>query len=205
MSTPPMAATPPGDYPVRFDVQHPEKVSRLLNNIPYLKMILALPHFIVLVLLSFVVAVIGFVAWWAILFTGKYPRGMFDFVVNMQRWSHNVNSYEYMLRDEYPPFSGEAGKYAPVTYEVDYPDSLSRLLNNIPYLKLILLIPHIIVLLFLIIGWLVVYFIAWWAILFTGTYPLGLFNYTVGVTRWGARVGVYAAMMTDKYPPFSMK
>jgi hypothetical protein len=130
---------------------------------------------------------------------------MFNFVVNVQRWIHNVNVYEVMMRDEYPPFSGESGKYPSVTYEVDYPDRLSRLLNNIPYLKLILLIPHFIVLIFLFIAWLVVYFIAWWAILFTGKYPGGMFDFSVGAFRWSSRVSAYAAMMTDKYPPFSMK
>jgi hypothetical protein len=207
MSSDAMAATPsPAPaYPVRFDVQHPEKSSRLLNNIPYLKLILAIPHIIILYILFFLVAVVGFIAWWAILFTGKYPRGMFNFAVNIQRWINNVNIYEVMMRDEYPPVSGEAGKYPPVTYEVDYPERLSRLLNNIPYLKFILLIPHFIVLILLLIVWLVVYFIAWWAILFTGTYPRGMFDFSVGVFRWSSRISAYAAMMTDAYPPFSMK
>jgi hypothetical protein len=205
MSSDAIAPRSSSHFPLRFDVQHPAKVSRLLNNIPYLKAILLIPHFIILIILALITFVIAIVAWFAILFTGKYPRGMFDFVVNVQRWSHNVNAYYYMLRDDYPPFSGESGKYAPVTYEVEYPEKLSRLLNNIPYLKAILLIPHFIVLILLIIGWFVVTVIAWFAILFTGTYPLGLFNYTVGVSRWGSRVALYYSMMTDKYPPFSMK
>ena len=206
MSSDAMAAPAPTlGYPVRFDVQYPEKLSRLLNNIPYLKFILVIPNFIVLYIMLLLAAVVGFIAWFAILFTGKYPRGMFNFVVNVQRWTHNVNIYVYMMRDEYPPFSGEAGKYPQVTYEVDYPERLSRLLNNIPYLKFILLIPHFIVLLLLVIVWAVVYFISWWAILFTGKYPRGMFDYSVGVYRWASRVAVYAAMMTDKYPPFSMK
>lgn len=208
MSSDPMASTPPApasDYPVHFDVQYPEKVSRLLNNIPYLKFILAIPHILILFVLSFLIWVIAVIAWFSILFTAKYPRGLFNFVVNVQRWGINVNTYEYMLRDEYPPFSGDAGKYPPVTYEVEYPERLSRILNNIPYLKIILLIPHLVVLIFLAIGWLVVYFIAWWAILFTGKYPRGMFDYTVGVFRWSSRVGAYAGMLTDKYPPFSLK
>jgi hypothetical protein len=204
MSTDTMAA-PDSGYPIRFDVEYPEKLSRLLNNIPYLKAILLIPHFVVLILMALVAFLFSFIAWFAILFTGKYPRGLFDFVVNVQRWGYNVNSYYSMMRDEYPPFSGDAGKYPPVTYEVDYPVKLSRLLNNIPYLKSILLIPHIVILVFLIIGYLVVVFIAWWAILFTGKYPRGLFDYAVGLSRWSARVNAYSAMLTDKYPPFSMK
>ena len=204
MSADSMAA-PSSGYPVRFDVEYPEKLSRLLNNIPYLKAILLIPHFIILILLAIIGLVVGIIAWFGILFTGNYPRGLFNFVVNLQRWGHNASVYYLMLRDEYPPFSGEAGQYSPVRYEVDYPEKLSRLLNNIPYLKSILLIPHIIVLIFLFLGYVVVNFIAWWAILFTGKYPRGLFDYTVGVFRWSARVNAYSAMLTDAYPPFSMK
>lgn len=204
MSAEAMAA-PSSGYPVRLDVEYPEKLSRLLNNIPYLKLILAIPHLIILLILGLLAGVVYIIAWFGILFSGKYPRGLFDFVVDIQRWSTNVNTYSYMMRDEYPPFSGEAGQYAPITYEVDYPERSSRLLNNIPYLKYILLIPHIVVLLFLAVGWLVVYFIAWWAILFTGTYPRGMFDYSVGVFRWASRVNAYALMLTDAYPPFSMK
>jgi hypothetical protein len=126
-------------------------------------------------------------------------------VVNVQRWSTNVNVYTSMLRDEYPPFTGKTGKYPPVTYEVDYPEHSSRLLNNIPYLKFILLIPHYLVLLFMIIAVVVVAFIAWWAILFTGKYPQGMWEFVVGVTRWSLRVGAYGSLLTDAYPPFSTK
>jgi hypothetical protein len=192
-------------YPLRLDVEYPESLSRLLNNIPYLKAILLIPHIIVLVVMSLLTTVIGFIAWWAILFTGKYPRGLFDFVVNVQRWSLNVNAYQAMMRDEYPPFSGESAGYPAVSYSVEYPERLSRLLNNIPYLKLILVIPHIVVLIFLFIGSVAVSFIAWWAILFTGKYPRGMFEYTTGVLRWSTRVSAYAGMLTDEYPPFSLK
>ena len=195
----------PDGYPLRFDVEYPERLSRLLNNIPYLKLILVIPHLIALLVMWILAGVINFFAWWAILFTGKYPRGLFDFYVNVLRWGLNVNVYQAMMRDEYPAFSGDDGRYPAVTYTVDYPERLSRLLNNIPYLKVVLLIPHFVVLIFLAIGGLVVNFIAWWAILFTGTYPRGLFDYSVGVFRWSARVSAYAAMLTDDYPPFSLR
>lgn len=205
MSVDTMTAAPSPGYPVNLDVAYPDRLSRLLNNIPYLKLILAIPHLLALLVVGLIAFVAMFIAWWGILFTGKYPRGLFNFYVNVQRWGINVNAYEYMMRDEYPPFSGEPGAYAPVTYTVDYPERSSRLLNNIPYLKYILLIPHFVVLLFLGIAWLVVYFIAWWAILFTGKYPQGMFEFSVGVFRWSSRVNAYAAMLTDVYPPFSMK
>lgn len=199
-----VAAPDPG-YPVRLEVEYPERLSRLLNNIPYLKVVLLIPHLVALLVIGIIAAVLGFIAWWAILFTAQYPRGLFEFVVSVQRWGLNVNSYYSMMRDEYPPFSGDDGRYSPVLFSVQYPDRLSRLLNNIPYLKSVLLIPHIVALIFLFIGAVVVAFIAWWAILFTGKYPRGLFDYSVGVIRWSTRVSAYSSMLTDAYPPFSLK
>jgi hypothetical protein len=144
--------------------------------------------------------VIGFIAWFAILFTKRYPRGLFDFVVNVNRWSANVGAYTGLLRDEYPPFSWEPGQYA-VTYEVDYPEELSRWLI---FVKWLLAIPHYIVLLFLFIAAAVVGFIAWFAILFTKRYPRGLFDFVVGVNRWNLRVNAYTSLLRDEYPPFSL-
>ena len=202
MTTEPMTVPPAPSYPVRLTVEYPEKLSRLLNNIPYLKLILVIPHAIILMVLGFLVYVVYVISFFAILFSGRYPRGMFDFYVNVQRWGINLNTYVFMLRDDYPPFSGEAGKYPPVTYEVDYPETSSRLLL---FVRWFLIIPHIVVLFFLILAWLVVYFISWWTILFTGSYPRGLFDFSVGVFRWTYRVNAYAYFLTDQYPPFSMK
>src|SRR3990172_2428157 len=98
-------AAPATGYPVRFDVEYPEKLSRLLNNIPYLKAILLVPHIIVLLVMWIIAGVLGFIAWWAILFTGKYPQGLFDYSVGVLRWLARVSAYSSMLTDEYPPFS----------------------------------------------------------------------------------------------------
>jgi hypothetical protein len=184
-------------YPLRFDVEYPERLSRLLI---FFKGLLAIPHLLVLYALSEVVSIMTMIAWFAILFTGRYPKGLFDFVVGVSRWSQNVAAYVLFLRDEYPPFSMEAGRY-PVTYEVEYPEKLSRLLI---FFKWLLILPNLIVLLLVFIAYSVTLIIAWFAILFSGRYPEGLFKFAVGTLRWGARVNAYVYLLRDEYPPFGM-
>ena len=184
-------------YPLRFDVEYPEKLSRLLI---FFKGLLAIPHWIILYALMAVAQAITVVAWFAILFTGRYPKGLFDFVVGIYRWQYNVGAYVLLLRDDYPPFSLSAGQY-PVTFDIEYPERLSRLLI---FVKWLLIIPNLIVLLFLVIVYGITLVIAWFAILFTARYPEGLFRFAVGVLRWGARMNAYYMLMRDDYPPFSL-
>jgi hypothetical protein len=113
----------------------------------------------------------------------------------------------FHLRDEYPPFSMDAGQYA-VDYEVAYPEQgLNRILN-FPllgiYIKMLLAIPHYIVLAFLYLLVYLLLIIATFAILFTGSFPEGMHKFVVGTLRWSQRVNVYVSSMTDKYPPFSL-
>jgi hypothetical protein len=199
------AAPPPppvsaGEYPVRFDVEYPDHLSRWKI---FLKWLFAIPHFIILSLLLIVAGVLQFIAFFAILFTKKWPRGLFDFTVQIYRWMGNVYAYAVLLmRDEYPPFSGEAGEY-PLTLEVEYREDLSRWMI---FVKWLLAIPHYIVLAFLILGASVAVFIAFFAILFTGRYPRSLFDFVVGTARWAMRVVAYERLlMTDRYPPFSLE
>jgi uncharacterized protein DUF4389 len=198
-SVPPVATAAP-DYPVRFDVEYPEQLSRWKI---FVKWILAIPHFIIVSLLQTVAGILALVAFFSILFTKKWPRGLFDFMLQIERWTMNVVAYALTLqRDEYPPFSGEPGEY-PVRLEVDYDENLSRWLI---FVKWLLIIPHLIVLVFLAIAAYVVVFIAFFAILFTGRYPRGMFDFVTGVLRWSVRVNAYAQwLMTDRYPPFSLK
>ena len=185
-------------YPLRYDVEYPEGLSRWLI---FVKWLLVIPQYIIVGALGYAVGVVTFIAFFAILFTKRYPQGMFDFVVNVNRWNANVMAYLMFFRDEYPPFSWEPGQYA-VTYEVEYPEELSRWL---PLIKWLLAIPHIIVLLFLYIGAAVALIVVWFAILFTGRYPRGLFDFIVGVHRWNYRVSAYANLLRDEYPPFSLR
>src|SRR5262245_18281021 len=112
-------AVPAADYPVRFGVEYPERLSRWKI---FLKWLFAIPQFIVLYLLGLILQAMVFIAFFAILFPKKWPRRMFDFTVQIQRWTSNVFSYVALQRDEYPPFSGYSGQY-PVTYEVEYDDN----------------------------------------------------------------------------------
>jgi hypothetical protein len=198
------------DYPVHFDVERPTSQSRL-TNFPLgigimIRYIILIPNFIVLYFLGIVALLLHFIATFAILFTGKYPAGMYNFVSGYIRWSANVTSYLTSLHDKYPPFSTDQQAGYPLTLELTYPETSSRLLN-FPLLgfviKELLLIPHLIVLVFLGLISYVVLFIAQFAILFTGAYPEGMHKFVVGVTRWGIRVQCYFLGMTDKYPPFS--
>ncbi len=185
-------------YPLRYDVEYPERLSRWKI---FVKWLLAIPHFVILYVLGAVAGVVTFIAWFAILFTGRYPKGLFNLVVGYYRWDANVTAYVLLMRDEYPPFTMEAGRY-PVTLEMDYPERLSRWLI---FVKWLFVIPSIIVFMLLWIVYGVTLIIAWFAILFTGRYPKGLFGFGVGVIRWSFRVNAYSYLMTDKYPPFSLR
>jgi hypothetical protein len=189
---------PPGTYPVFFDVEYPEELSRLSTLV---RLILAIPQLLIVYALSTVVGIVTFIAWFAILFTRRYPKGLFELVVSFNRWSANVYAYVALLRDEYPPFSTDPRRY-PVTYEVDYPEKLSRWLI---FVKWFLVLLHQFVLQFLGLFAFLAAVIAWFAILITGRFPRSLFNYVVGVMRWYLRVGAYTALLRDEFPPFSKR
>jgi len=183
-------------YPLRFDVEYPESLSRLSTAF---RLILAIPQLLIVYALGTVVGLVTFISWFAILFTKRYPKGLFDLVVSFNRWSANVYAYIALLRDEYPPFSTDPGRYA-VVYDVAYPETLNRWLI---FVKWLLVVPHQIVLgvLGLLAG--VFGMIAWFAILFTGRFPRGLFDYIAGLLRWYLRVSAYSGLLTDKFPPYS--
>ena len=136
-----------------------------------------------------------------ILVRQRYPRWWFDFQLALARFGSRVGAYVALMRDEYPSTEDEQA----VHLDLDYPDATS--LNRwLPLVKWILAIPHFIVLAFLFIGVLFAVLIAWFAILFTGHYPRALFDYVLGVGRWSLRVQAYAFfMLTDRYPPFSLR
>ena len=135
-----------------------------------------------------------------ILFRQKYPRWWFDWNLNLQRFSNRVLVYLALLDDHSPSTDEEQA----VHLDFPYPDA-HQLNRRLPLVKWFLAIPHYFVLLFLFIGALVAVIVAWFAILFTGTYPRGLFDFVVGVIRWSNRVSGYAfILITDEYPPFSL-
>jgi hypothetical protein len=185
-------------YPVRFDVQYPARLSR---GLIFVKWLLAVPHYLLLrYAFGPLQAICSGIAFFWILFTERYPRGLFDLYVNTQRWSAHVGAYIGLMRDEYPPFSWDPGMY-PLTFEIDYPERLSRWLI---FVKWLLLVPHYVVLIFLVCAAIVVTIVAWFAILFTEQFPRGMFDFIVGVDRWTYRVVAYFALLRDEYPPFSL-
>jgi len=208
-------------YPLRLTGELSPELSRGLWLVKWL---LGIPHFIVLVLLWIAFAVLSVVAFFAILFTGRYPRAIFDFNVGVLRWTWRVSFYSYnaLGTDRYPPFTLADVTDYPARLEVDYPQNLSRGLVLIKWWLLAL--PHYLVVgVFAggtwaglnaanhhsgwtsgsgLIGLLVL--IAGIALLFTRRYPKGIFDLVLGMDRWVYRVLAYAALMTDAYPPFRM-
>jgi hypothetical protein len=202
----------PSEYPVSLAVQRPDSQSRL-TNFPlfigtFIRSILLIPHFIILYLFGLLAAVVYFIATFAILFTGRYPEGLYNLIVAYTRWIAHMYGYLLHLNDKYPPFSGDASPGYPLQFSTVYPGTASRLLN-FPlfigmFIRVILLIPHIIVIYFLFLVAFIIVFIAQFAILFTGSFPAGMHGFVAGTLRWNTRISAYLYGLTDKYPPFSM-
>jgi hypothetical protein len=217
-------ATESESYPARLDIDYPEKLDRLTT---FFRLIWVIPIAIIWSLLSatssstvIVVTRTGEVVSRAtstgggiaaglfgatllmILFRQRYPRWWFDFAREFTRFGARVGAYLALLTDQYPSTVEEQA----VHLEFDYPDVKADLNRWLPLVKWFLAIPHYIVLAFLAIGAFFAIIIAWFAILFTGRYPRGLFDYVVGVGRWALRVQAYVGLLvTDRYPPFSLK
>jgi hypothetical protein len=195
-------------YPADLDVELPEQSSRLLAVLALvgIKLLLGIPHLIVLFIYGLVAGIVGWIAQWAVLFTGKYPAGMFDFVLGYLRWSWRYSVWYAGLADGYPPFSGGLDDQYPASADCAAPESSGRLLAvlRILALTLILVIPHIIVLVVLSFVVNILVWLAQWAILFTGRFPQGLAPLTVGTNRWNHRVNCYLNGLVDGYPPFSL-
>ena len=190
-------------YPVSLEGEVDPNLSRWLWLV---KWFLAIPHYVVIFFLWIAFVVLTVVAFFAILFTGKYPKGIFDFNVGVLRWTWRVGFYGFSAlgTDKYPPFSLKAQDY-PAMLDVEYPEQLSR---GLVLVKWLLAIPH-----FIVVGifhggmqggglnsWVVLF--AAIALLFTGRYPVSLFDLVMGFNRWAFRVTVYASLMRDEYLPF---
>jgi hypothetical protein len=211
------AASEPGIYPLTVAGELQPDLSRWLWLV---KWILAIPHYIVLAFLWIAFCVLTFGAAIVILFTTRYPRGIFDFNVGVLRWTWRVWFYSYWANgtDRYPPFTlGETNEY-PARLAVVYPERLNRWL---PLVKWLLAIPHLILVGLFVGGWGwgvgddwggwgfaglvgILVLIACVILLYTGRYPPTLFNFALGLDRWTFRVAAYVGLMTDAYPPFRL-
>jgi Domain of unknown function (DUF4389) len=203
------------EYPVKFSVAYPDRdLNRLTTAF---RLIVAIPIVIVLGALggheSFasgendwtVAAGTGGLLFFApllmILFRQKYPRWWFDWNLQLLRFSNRVTVYVALMDDAYPSTDEEQS----VVLEFPYPDAKDGLNRWLPLVKWLLAIPHYVILLFLTLAGLVAVIVAWFAILFTGRYPRGIFDFVEGVIRWWNRVIGYAfILITDEYPPFSL-
>ncbi|HET6771488.1 MAG TPA: DUF4389 domain-containing protein [Actinomycetota bacterium] len=212
-------STPQNQYPVQFSVDYPDRSLNRLTT--FFRVLTIIPIAIVLGSVSGAVwtyqyerakdvvvatsvgagGLLVFGPLLMILFRQKYPRWWFDWNLNLSRFTNRVGVYLALMEDRYP--STDEEQY--VHLDIAYPDARSDLNRWLPLVKWLLAIPHYIVLAFLWIGAVVAVIIAWFAILFTGRYPRGLFHYVEGVLRWGNRVEAYAFLMaTDRYPPFRL-
>ncbi|MFI5025479.1 MAG: DUF4389 domain-containing protein [Solirubrobacterales bacterium] len=204
-------------YPVTFEVEYPERPLDRLTT--FFRLFTVIPIAIVMATVTgfsttyhdvgdttvtITTAGIGLLflpPLLMILFRQKYPRWWFDWNLNFQSFSNRIGVYFALMDDRYPSTDEEQG----VRLVYPYPDVAGELGRGMPLVKWFLAIPHYVVLFFLSIGAFFAIVFAWFAILFTGRYPRGLFDYVAGVLRWHNRVIGYAfALVTDRYPPFRL-
>jgi hypothetical protein len=206
----------PAPYPVQFSIDYPDRpLNRLTTAF----------RIITIIPIAFVLGTVSGGTWHAtsghstatfaaaaggllffgpllmILFRQKYPRWWFDWNFELQRFANRVGAYLALMDDQYP----STDEHQSVHLDYPYPDAARDLNRWLPLVKWLLAIPHYIVLFFLEIAVLVAVIVAWFAILFAGRYPRGLFDFVLGVIRWHNRVIAYAAtLVTDQYPPFRL-
>lgn len=172
----------------------------------FLKALLALPHFFVVSVLAYAAAVIAWIGYFAIAFTGSLPAFFYSFPLRALEWQTRATGWLVTLEDAYPPFEWENARYSVQLVVNEGPGSRSRLLGalGIVFLKFVALIPHVLVLMFVQLAAFVALWVGYVAIVFTGTLPEGIFNLTVGALRWNLRVAAWIYSLTDEYPPFSL-
>ncbi|MEQ8338434.1 MAG: DUF4389 domain-containing protein [Cyclobacteriaceae bacterium] len=187
-------------------IKHQETYSRgeLLLRTIFGFFYIGIPHFFLLFFVGIWSAILQFISFWAILFTGRYPESFFEFQVGVMRWNIRVNARIWNLSDGYPAF-GIHGTDDQTSLDVPYPESLSRGLAIVKLLfgAIYVGLPHGFILFFRLIWGAILSFIAFWVVLFTGKYPESWHTFNTNTIRWSTRVNIYLGFMNDKYPPFS--
>jgi hypothetical protein len=203
---------PDAPYPVQYSVDYPDRPLNRMTS--FFRLLMVIPIAIVLLLIEGggyasggsekVAGAVGLVVLptlLLILFRQKYPRWWFDWNLELMRFSARVGVYLSLMDDRYPSTDEQQA----VHLDFSYPDARNDLNRWLPLVKWLLAIPHYVVLFFLYIAALFVVIAAWFAILFTGRFPRGMFDFLVGVGRWTNRVIAYAhVLVTDEYPPFRL-
>lgn len=191
---------------MKIGIKHQASFSRgeLLLRTMFGGFYIALPHGFLLIFMAIASSFVGLINFWSILITGKMIRSMFDFQLNLMRWSLRVNARLMNLSDGYPHF-GMSHNDENVVLDIEYPESSNRVsvLLRAMFGGLYVLLPHMFCLIFMQIGVMFVRLIAFWVVLITGKYPEGMHSFMVGVMRWGIRVNAFMSYLTDTYPPFS--
>jgi Domain of unknown function (DUF4389) len=184
------------DYPLRLDIDHQEQYARWM---PLVKWLLVIPHYIVLIVLYIGAFFAIVIAWFAVLITGRYPRGLWNYLVGVARWTTRVTTYHYLMVDPYPPFTLEHDPDYPTRLEVDYPEKVERWR---PLVAWILAIPYLIIAGILVyLGYVLVFF-AFFTILFARSFPKGMFDIVAVALRWQTRGNAYALWLITRYPPW---
>jgi hypothetical protein len=201
-ATPPAPPPPPpppaaGDaYPIRVDADRADHYNRFL---PLIKWLLALPHYIVLFFLGIGALFVILISFFAVLITGRFPEGMWNYLIGVHRWGLRVYGYVLLLTDEYPPFSLEDDPGYPVRLEADYPEHVDRWR---PLVHWLLIIPYFVIAYVLLIIAEFVVFFGIFVILFTAKLPEGMFKLILNPLVWMTRSQIYGYWLVTRYPPF---
>jgi hypothetical protein len=187
----------PPDFPARVEIDYPSELNRWL---PLVKWLLVIPHLFALFFVGIGAFFVLIWAFFAVLFTGRWPRGAFDYVEGTFRWAYRVVAYMHLMVDPYPPFAMADDPNYPVRLHIDYPEHID---NWRPLVQWLLAIPYLIVA--SVLYWLtgILSIIAFFTILFTKQIPRGIFDLMVPGLRWNLRGNGYAYFVTDRYPPFT--
>lgn len=193
---------------MKLTIAHQESYSRgdLLLRTFFGWLYIGIPHLFLMLFAGIWSSIIAFIAWWAILFTGRYPESFWNYQLGLRRWSLRVNARFFNLVDGYPAF-GTTASDEKTNIDMAYPVSLSRgrLLLKTFFGLFYVVLPHGFCLLFRMIASQVLTFLGWWVVLFTGKFPESWHQFITGTIRWQMRVNLYMGLMTDTYPPFSGK
>ncbi len=187
----------PSPYPVSASAELQQSYVRFL---PLVKWLLLVPHYFALFFLAIGAAIVGFISFFAVLFTGSYPRGMWDYMVGFYLWTLRVTAYLLLMTDRYPPFSLSRTEDDNVFLMAEYPSSVERWR---PFVAWLLIIPYLIVASLILAVAQVCSILAFFTIIFTKRIPEGIFDIMRVALNWQMRANLYSYWLSTKYPPFS--